>query len=238
MAAFWGELYLRSTTPFLSAKVTGLEVLYLDRAFQGVHGPIADLGCGHGRHASLLARRGHRVVGLDLDERSLVSRAPGFPAVRADLRALPFRAAGLAGAFAWYSTLFVFEDGEHPALLRGIARCLAPSGLLVFHTVPVEQLFASPRARFESPLPDGSHVVDDTRFDASSGRVRGVRTLTTPEGRVLSAPYAIRYYPLPELHRLFESAGLRVKWVHGDLSGADLSSDSVDLILGAERRDG
>jgi len=35
-----------------------------------------------------------------------------------------------------------------------------------------------------------------------------------------------------------ESTGLSVKWTHGSLDGEPLSSDSTDLIVGAELRHG
>jgi SAM-dependent methyltransferase len=238
--AFFGELYLRSTLPFLGAEVTHREVEYLAAALGGVQGrgAVIDLGCGHGRHAAALRQRGVPVVGLERDPLSLAERLPGFPAVRADLRALPFATARLAGAYAWYSTLFIFGDDEHPALLRELCRALVPGGRLIFHSVPHERLAASPSARFSTRLPDGSLLSEESRFDSKTGRDRGQRTLALPDGRVLSGSYVIRYYPVGELRQLFESAGLAVKWVHGDLTGAPPSAGSTDLIIGAERRDG
>jgi SAM-dependent methyltransferase len=241
--SFFGELYLRSTLPFLSAEVTGREVACLARAFASlcVPGPVVDLGCGHGRHASRLNTAGPlkgRVVGLELDPLSLAQREPGFPAVRGDLRALPFRTGSLAGAYAWYSTLFAFTDVEHEQVLREVARCLRPGGRLVFQTVPWERLLAQPSAAFQLALPDGGVLEEESRFEPSTGRDTGRRTLRLPDGRVLSGTYAIRYYPLAELTRLLESTGLSIQWVHGGLEGEPPSSDSTDLILGAELQHG
>jgi len=233
--SFFGELYLRSTLPFLSAEVTGREVDYLARAFAGRQGLLGDIGCGHGRHAAGLAQRGFQVIGLELDRLSLQQRLGGFPAVRADFTALPLRAACLDGAYAWYSTLFVHEDDAvHLDVLRHLRRALRPNGRLVMHTVPYERLAAAPAAHFSTRLPDGSLLVEESRFDASSGRDRGQRKLTLPDGRVLSAGYAIRYYRLTELERLLGAAGLAIRWVHGDLMGGPLGPASTDLIIGAE----
>ncbi len=47
-----------------------------------VDGPILDIGCGTGRVALHLARRGHQIVGLDLDPELIVAlaqRAEGLP---------------------------------------------------------------------------------------------------------------------------------------------------------------
>lgn len=241
--SFFGELYLRSTLPFLSEETTAREVAYLARSFQElqVPGPVVDLGCGHGRHAARLNTRGPlagRVIGLELDALSLQERLPGFPAVRADLRALPFRTGSLAGAYAWYSTLFVFSDEEHVALLREVARCLRPGGRLVLHTVPYERLAAQPEASFRTRLPDGSLLEEESRFDAPRGRDEASRRLTLPDGRVLSGDYSIRYYPLADLAQLLESTGFSMRWVHGGLEGGQPAGTSTDLIVGAELRHG
>ncbi len=239
--SFFGELYLRSTVPFLSEATTEREVACLSRGFEDlkVPGPIVDLGCGHGRHASRLNTAGPlagRILGLELDALSLKERRPGFPAVRADLRALPFRTASLAGAYAWYSTLFVFSDAEHESLLREVARCLRPGGRLVLHTVPYERLASNPHASFRGYLPDGSLLEEESRFDAVRGRDEAWRRLTLPDGRMLSGRYAIRYYPLADLTHLLESTGFSTRWVHGGLEGEPATSTSTDLIVGAELR--
>ncbi|MFB1485012.1 class I SAM-dependent methyltransferase [Corallococcus sp. RDP092CA] len=239
MGAFFGELYLRSTLPYLSEAVTAREAEYLSRAFADVEGPVVDLGCGHGRHAARLNTGGAlagRVVGLELDPLSLRLRRPGFPAVRGDLRALPFQDASLGGAYAWYSTLFAFTDAEHVQVLREVARALRPGGRLVLQTVPYERLARSPGASFRERLPDGSLLEEESRFDATRGRDLGRRQLTLPDGRVLRAAYALRYYPLAELKGLLESTGFAVEWVHGGLEAGPMTPESTDLIVGAGRR--
>ena len=62
-----------------------------ERHAEAAEGPILDLGCGTGRVALHLARRGHRVVGLDRDPDFVAAfneRAAGLPAeaVAADAR--------------------------------------------------------------------------------------------------------------------------------------------------------
>src|SRR5512140_461751 len=95
---YWGELYLKTTLPFLSEATTRREAAYLASAFAGAKGPVVDLGCGHGRHADVLGRAGLRIVGLDRDGTSLAIRPAGVVAVRGDFRELPFGDGALAGA--------------------------------------------------------------------------------------------------------------------------------------------
>src|SRR5437867_1689676 len=57
------------------------------------HTLVADLGCGGGRHAKVLLKSGHRVVGLDASRRLLSITRAKLPAVvvLGDLCQLPFR---------------------------------------------------------------------------------------------------------------------------------------------------
>ena len=237
---FFGELYLRSTRPFLGAELSGREAAYLARAFDGVAaaGPILDLGCGHGRHAARLARQlpdGRSVIGLELDALSLTEREGAFPAIRGDLRALPIRSGTLGGAFAWYSSLFTFDDATQERLIFEIGRCLAPGGRLVVQTLPRERLEANPIGWFESALPGGGVVRECSRFDPESGCDNARRQLVTADGRFLSAPYFIRYYRPLELARMFEAFGFTVRWIHGGLGGEPCDSASAELIMGVDR---
>ncbi|WP_459943231.1 methyltransferase domain-containing protein, partial [Deferrisoma palaeochoriense] len=109
-------------------------------------GPVADLGCGAGLEAWILARRGHPVAALDASGAMLrrlagcLRGAPRLPLrpVRGLLPRLPFR----ADAFDW-----VLLNGaanlvpERDELLREAVRVLRPGGwLLVADLVAVEPL--------------------------------------------------------------------------------------------------
>ncbi|MBX5481503.1 MAG: class I SAM-dependent methyltransferase [Myxococcaceae bacterium] len=239
---FFGELYLRSTRPFLGDRLSDREAGYLAHAFGSVAGlppgPILDLGCGHGRHVARLQGRvagGRPVVGIDFDRHSLRSREGAFPAVRGDLRALPFATRSAGGAYAWYSTLFVFDDPVQRAILAEVARVLRPGAPLILQTLPRERLERNPTSTWAGELPDGSRLEEQNRFDPDTGRDEGIRKLTTPDGRVLSAHYFIRYYRVAELQDLLSDAGFTVRWIHGGLGGEPVTAESADLIMGVER---
>jgi SAM-dependent methyltransferase len=239
MARFFGELYLKSTLPFLPEDVTIAECDYLGRVFNAPDvppGPILDLGCGHGRHLGLMGARllTRPTVGLDFDALSLAAAAP-FLRVRGDFFRLPFRDQAFGGAYCWYNSAFTFEDELQVPLFREMARVLKPGATLILQTAPVERIRGLGDSRWEGALPDGSHLVETCHFDQVKERDVGHRVLTLPDGRVMAASYFIRYYSRPALTALLEKAGFRASFWHSGVQGQPATDVSADWVVGAIR---
>ncbi len=105
-----------------------------------VPGPVLDAGCGTGRVAIELARRGVTVVGVDADAAMLVtarSKAPDLPWLEADLAALDpavlaSHAPGGFGLVLLAGNVMIFlTPGTEPTVLDHLASVTAPGGLLV-----------------------------------------------------------------------------------------------------------
>jgi SAM-dependent methyltransferase len=99
-------------------------------------GPVLDAGCGTGRVAIELARRGYATVGVDVD-RGLLDRArakaPGLAWHDGDLARLPaatapgpFAAAVLAG-----NVMIFIAPGTEGDVLANVAARLTPGGLAI-----------------------------------------------------------------------------------------------------------
>ena len=232
----FGELYLRSTRPFLPEAVSDAEGAYLSRQLEGVPGALLDVGCGHGRHLARLAAFHGRLVGLDFDVRSLDEARAHAPVARGSFFALPFRDGAFGSAFSWYNTLGTFPDAAVPLALAEVARCVRPGGWFIVHGSSKAGAERQPEASFDGTLPDGAHLEERVRYDAGTGRDELTRALTLPDGRFMAASFFIRYYAADEWEALLDAAGFMVKWVHGALDGSAPSDVSVDLIVGAQRR--
>lgn len=230
---FFGDFYRRTTGAFLSADVTAAEASFIGGILsRGPSRRVLDLGCGEGRHLARLASSGTALTGVDIDRRSLATASRFACAVQGDLRRLPFGAATFDAAYCWYSTLFVFDEEGNRRALSEAARVLVPGGRLLVQSINPERLARTPEACFEAVLPDGSRVEERARYDPSTGRDEGRRTLLTPAGEALCGRYSIRYYSLPELERLCRLAGLRVAEVFGGVGEeAFLEAESLDLIV-------
>lgn len=107
------------------------EAAYVD-ALLGRPGRILDAGCGTGRVAVELVRRGHDVVGVDSDT-SMLDVARGHPGprwVEGDLASLelasPFDLVVAAG-----NVMVFLEPGTEQQVVNRLAAHLRPGGLLV-----------------------------------------------------------------------------------------------------------
>jgi SAM-dependent methyltransferase len=96
-------------------------------------GSVLDAGCGTGRVGRELARRGHDVVGVDLDEallRTARRKAPNVPWHLADLATIDLGRA-FECVVAPGNVMIFLTPGSEPAVISNIARHLAPGGLLI-----------------------------------------------------------------------------------------------------------
>ena len=94
---------------------------------------ICDGGCGTGRVAIELARRGYSLVGVDNDPEMLTvarRKAPGLRWVPGDLASVDLEAGLNVVVLAGNVMIFVGR-GREPSVLRNLARQLANGGLLV-----------------------------------------------------------------------------------------------------------
>ena len=98
-------------------------------------GPVLDAGCGTGRVAIELARRGFAVQGVDADADMLAtarSKAPELPWHHGDLAHLGAALAGPFDLVLLAGNVMIFLDpGTEQAVLAACAERLAPGGLLV-----------------------------------------------------------------------------------------------------------
>jgi SAM-dependent methyltransferase len=179
---------------------------------------VLDVGCGPGRHAHALARRGIEVLGVDISQRFVDLAAEGAPPgarfERLDARALPFSggfdavislcqgAFGLAGGPGAGSTP-LDPDG---VVLDGMARALEPGG-----TLAVSAFSAYFQVRF---------LEDTDSFDAGAG-VNHERTTVKDESGVEAAHdlWTSCFTPR-ELRLMAAGAGLTVRRLWSVTPGA------------------
>ncbi|HOW84792.1 MAG TPA: methyltransferase domain-containing protein [Candidatus Aminicenantes bacterium] len=198
--------------------------------------PILDIGCGTGRHAIEMARRGYKVTGVDLSPsqidraRAKAAAAGVAPDFRvADARALPFGPEfGLAvmiceGAFPLMET-----DEMNFEILRGAARILRPRGTLVMTTL--NGLFPLHRSvgRFENESKGESEAATEAHdFDLMTFRMRSRLKARDDHGRAIEIDCDERWYIPSELTWLLKQAGFASAGIFGARLGAFSRSDRL-----------
>lgn len=165
---------------------------------------VLDVGCGPGRHAHGLARRGITVHGVDIAQVFVdlaIADAPdGATFERLDARALPFDAEFDAvislcqGAFGLAGGAGAVGADPDGVVLDGMARALRPGGRLA-----VSAFSAYFQVRF---------LEDFDTFDADAGVNHEVATLRTPEGTDTTRDLWTTCFTPRELRLLAARAGL------------------------------
>jgi SAM-dependent methyltransferase len=164
-------------------------------------GPVLELGCGTGRVALYLARRGHQVIGLDSDSELLAeleTRADGLP-VRthhADARAFDLRREISVAVAPTHLLQLLPSAAERAECLRSVAATLRPGGL--FAATILEEMPEPDGA--PPPLPDvrevDGWVYSSLAIEAAIGPgeiiVRRLRQTVSPEGLLSEEPNEVR----------------------------------------------
>jgi SAM-dependent methyltransferase len=190
---------------------------------------VLDLGCGASARAVELARRGHRVLGVDADERALAHARAAVKGERlnvhflkADSRAISYRAefdavVCLDGAFGRFP-----DEREDLQALEAARRALKPAGKLLLDVINREWLVR----RLETDSHERGESADHLSFDLAKGLLHGRRAF---------AQGGVRVYALTELLAQAKKAGFVSRAAWGGLDAAPYVLDSPRLVALFER---
>ena len=198
---------------------------------------VVDLGCGRGRHAIPLARKGCRVTGVDLSEKMLgIARTRAHREgvsvewVREDMRV--FRR---PGAFDLCLSLFTsfgyFRDEENQLVLDNVGASLKEGGTLLLDL----RNAGKGLSRLENwdqtiEVPSG-RLRMSMRFDRRTMRAMAEHVLTRQDGIRISSTFDVRVYSVDELETMLAHAGMRVKSIFGSLSEDSFTDESGRMVV-------
>lgn len=202
LADHMGEAYLR----YSFTKGTRQEVDFLWDALQLAAGArVLDVGCGPGRHALELARRGAVVHGIDIAQTFVEIGRSAAAAEHLDvtfergdareLRSQPSRSADAAVCLCQGAFGLMTESGDDQGVLDGLVHQVRPGGLIAL-------------SAFNAYFAVKYH--EAARFDADSGVSHETTEIRSPSGEVRSADLWTGCYTPRELRLMMSRAGADV----------------------------
>jgi SAM-dependent methyltransferase len=236
VASFLGRAYWAPGTTRVSAFTTGTEqeVNFLVDALGLQPGQrVLDVGCGPGRHALALARRGYRVTGVDASE---------------DFIGLATANAAAAGVRAQFTVLDVRNLSVHDEFDAAICLCQGGFGLLggrddvdVFaRIVAALRPGGSIAVSAFSVLFAARFLESDETLDAATGVLHERATLRNEDGQERPMDLWTTCFTARELELLAALADVEVRGVYGVTPGryraAPPDLEQPELLLVGHRR--
>jgi len=204
-------------------------------------GAVVDLGCGRGRHAVPLSRRGFRVTGVDISEKMLrlarerASRENvSVEWVQEDMREF-LRPDCFDACLSLFTSFGYFDDAENGKVLRNAGRSLKAGGALLLDLRNAQKGLAGEEDHETTVDVPAGRLRMCVRFDRSSGRAHAQHELIRPDGIRISSGFDVRIYSEEELETMIRAAGMRVRSVHGSLDGAPFSRGAERMVVIAKK---
>jgi 2-polyprenyl-3-methyl-5-hydroxy-6-metoxy-1,4-benzoquinol methylase len=206
---------------------------------------ILDVGCGTGRHAIELTKRGYSVTGVDLSESQLQKAREKaerenllIDFQRQDARSLPFREEFDAAIMICEGAFPLMETDEmNFDILRSVSNALTPGGIFIFTTLNgLFPVFHSIEQFHSSMSEEGNATYSGNTFDLMTFRDHNQTTYTDDDGHTKTIESNERYYIPSEITWLLKSLGFKNIDIFGAKLGAfsrkdPLTSEDFEMLV-------
>lgn len=244
-APFWWRPHFDDKSGLRPAALLKQQVDGLERFLQlEPRSRVLDLACGSGRQTLELARRGHRVLGIDPVEPALAEARQAARAerlnvhfMREDIRQIGYRSEFDAVVNLFTSFGYFPSERDDLRALESVQRALKPGGKLLLDVLNKEWLMRHFEPNFWEQGEDGrgAVVLDQISFNFETGRLDNHRTIVAKDGTRTPSFVSMRVYTLTEIKNLLDRAGLSYRQSWGGFDGGPYGMDTPRMIVLAER---
>ncbi len=240
---FFNDDYLL-TLPYETTDVSIIEADFIQKQLDlPKESRLLDLGCGYGRHAVEMARKGYNLVGLDSSLPMLIKAAElgeqyGVEVnfMHGDMKDMSFENK-FDGVYCFNTSFGYFDDDLNKKVLGQIFNALNPGGRFLLEVVNRDFILTDLPLRvwWEG---NGCVVMEEVEFNYFTSRIESNRSVVFNDGRQVDHNLSIRVYSLHELGRLLHQSGFVVRSVTGNLAtpGRFFGPHSPYLIIKSERK--
>ncbi len=192
---------------------------------------ILDVGCGTGRHAIELSKRGYIVTGIDLSETQLARAREKadknnlhIDFIKHDARKLPFTNEFDAAIMLCEGGFPLMETDEmNFEILKSVTKSINAQGKFIFTTLNgLFPLYHSVEKFCASNADDVNATYRSNSFDLMSFRDYNITEVEDDSGKIRTLECNERYYVPSEISWLLRSLGYK----HVNISGAKLGAFS------------
>ena len=210
---------------------------------------ILDVGCGTGRHAIELSKRGYQVTGIDLSESQLKRAQEKAEAVNIvidfqcqDARNLPFNGEFDVAIMLCEGGFPLMETDEmNFEILKNVTKSLKPRAKFIFTTLNgLFPLYNSLDEFHASAAEEGNSICGNHRFDLMTFRAHDTVAFEDDSGNKKTLECNERYYVPSEITWLLKSLGYKTIDIFGAKLGAfsrehTLTTKNYEILVIAEK---
>jgi 2-polyprenyl-3-methyl-5-hydroxy-6-metoxy-1,4-benzoquinol methylase len=210
---------------------------------------ILDVGCGTGRHAIELTKRGYRVTGIDYSENQLQHARQkaaelhlGIDFLHHDARDLPFNAQFDVAIMLCEGGFPLMETDEmNYAILQNVSKSLKNNAKLIFTTLNgLFPLYHSVQQFCDDAKGEGNATYHSNSFDLMTFRDHNITEIEDDNGKKITLNCNERYYVPSEITWLLKSLGFKKIEIFGAKLGAfshndKLTTEDFEMLVVAER---
>jgi cyclopropane fatty-acyl-phospholipid synthase-like methyltransferase len=197
---------------------------------------ILDLGCGRGRHAINLARKGYQVTGIDLSEHAIGTAKEkaadrGLDNVHFEVRdmrnPLPAKFDAIVNLFTTFG--YFLDDEENARVLDSVVQMLEPGGIFVLDYLNAQKV----RTSFDAGDSGTFHDIDYSikRYLKNGAIYKDINFKKESNGAEKTYSERVKLYGLDWFEREMGKRHLMIDHVYGDYMGATFDPEHSPRML-------